>query len=150
MNLKEMKEFIRIFEKSNLMEVEIENGDSRLYMSKRATDHAAAPVYTPHNPIGTFTCSASDAVSAKSNVEAAGKAVESPMVGTYYSSPAPGAAPFVKVGDIVEKGQTLCIIEAMKIMNAIEADYRCKILKVLVDNGKSVEFGQDIFMVESL
>lgn len=72
------------------------------------------------------------------------------MIGTYYSAPSPGAESFVQVGDIVEKGQTLCIIEAMKIMNSIEAEYRCKVQKIFIENGKPVEFGQDLFLVEPM
>ncbi|MDR0454924.1 MAG: acetyl-CoA carboxylase biotin carboxyl carrier protein [Deferribacteraceae bacterium] len=148
MNLKDIKEFIRIFDKTNLTELDIKEGDNRLYMSRHSSKfiqpavHAALPV-TPQ-------VTAPPPASSESDKNGNEKTIQSPMIGTYYCAPAPEAAPFVKSGDIVEKGQTLCIIEAMKIMNAIEADYRCRILKILMENGKSVEYGQDIFVVEPL
>ena len=151
MTIKEIKEFIRFFDKSTLTELEIEDGDNRLYMSRHIGESSHPTIQTVPQVISaaqTFV-SSSGAVKTDKNVEI-GKTVQSPMVGTYYSAPAPGAAPFVKIGDIIEKGQTLCIIEAMKIMNTIEADYRCKILKILAENGVSIVYGQDIFVVEPL
>ncbi len=74
--------------------------------------------------------------------------VESPIVGTFYRAPAPGAEPFVKEGDFVEKGQTLCIIEALKVMNEIEAEVSGKVVKILVENGEPVEYGQPLFYIE--
>lgn len=76
------------------------------------------------------------------------KAVTSPMVGTFYRSPAPDADPFVEVGDIIEIGQTVCIIEAMKLMNEIEAEVKGRVVQILVDNSQAVEFGQKLFLVE--
>jgi acetyl-CoA carboxylase biotin carboxyl carrier protein len=81
---------------------------------------------------------------------AKGKEILSPMVGTFYTSPEPGAPPFAEVGQTVKSGQTLCIIEAMKLMNEIEAEYNCRIVERLVDNAEPVEFGQAIFIVEPL
>ncbi len=153
MNLKDMKEFIRIFDKSTLTELEIEDGDNRLYLSKLTggyTQPAAAYAAPATVPPVNYAAPQSAAPSTEAAPAETGKTIESPMIGTYYSAPTPGAAPFVNAGDIVEKGQTLCIIEAMKIMNTIEADYRCKIVKILVENGKPVEYGQDIFVVEPL
>ena len=99
-------------------------------------------------PVAQSPAAAVPAVEASKEPADLGKTIDSPMIGTYYEAPSPGAASFVKVGDVVEKGQTLCIIEAMKIMNTIEADFRCKILKMLIENGKPVEYGQPIFVVE--
>jgi acetyl-CoA carboxylase biotin carboxyl carrier protein len=79
-----------------------------------------------------------------------GVPISSPIVGTFYGSPEPGAAPYVEVGRQVEKGQMLCIVEAMKLMNEIEAEFRCKILKVCKENGQAVEYGDPLFLVEML
>ena len=78
------------------------------------------------------------------------KPVSSPMVGTFYRSPAPDADPFVEIGDIVEVGQTVCIIEAMKLMNEIEAEVKGRVARILVDNAQPVEFGQKLFLIEPL
>ena len=80
----------------------------------------------------------------------AGDTIDSPMVGTYYSSPSPEAPAFIKVGDTVKKGQTLCILEAMKIMNEVEAEFDCKIVEILVKDGDPVEFDMPIFTVEKI
>ena len=147
MNLKDMKEFIRLFDKSNLTELEIEEGDSRLYVSKLSKEYAQPVPYTA--PVNYTSVPVVNTASADKK-DKTGITIKSPIIGTYYSAPTPGAAPFVKAGDTVEKGQIMCIIEAMKIMNTIEADYRCVILKVLTENGNPVEYDQDIFVVEPL
>ena len=77
-----------------------------------------------------------------------GETVNSPIVGSFYRSPAPDAAPYVEVGQIVEKGQVLCIVEAMKLMNEIEAEFRCKIVKICKENAQAVEFGDPLFVIE--
>ena len=145
MDLKEIKDLIRFFDKSGLAELEIEQDEIRLYLSKNNTVQAPQNASVPQPQ----TTAPQVAPSAKQEDDDA-NTIESPMIGTYYEAPSPGAAPFIKVGDVIEKGQTLCIIEAMKIMNTIEADYRCKILRILLENGQPVEFGQPIFMVEPL
>ena len=81
---------------------------------------------------------------------AAGKEVASPIVGTFYRAPAPDAAPYVEVGQVVEKGQVLCIVEAMKLMNEIEAEFRCKIVQICKENAQPVEFGEPLFIVEPM
>ncbi|MDR2884491.1 MAG: acetyl-CoA carboxylase biotin carboxyl carrier protein [Deferribacteraceae bacterium] len=148
MNLKEMKDLIEFFDKSGLTELEIEDGDNRLYVSKNS--NIAPMQYAPAAMPQMIAPQATPAIAAQADTKAveSGNTIESPIIGTYYSAASPGAAPFINVGDIVEKGQTLCIIEAMKIMNTIEAEYRCKIVKMLVENGKPVEYGQPIFVVE--
>ncbi len=80
--------------------------------------------------------------------EEKGKPITSPIVGTFYRAPAPDAPPYVEVGQVVEKGQVLCIVEAMKLMNEIEAEYRCKIIKICKENAQAVEFGDTLFLVE--
>ena len=80
--------------------------------------------------------------------EEKGESVTSPIVGTFYRAPAPDAAPYVEVGQVVEKGQVLCIVEAMKLMNEIEAEFRCKIVKISKENAQAVEFGDPLFVIE--
>jgi acetyl-CoA carboxylase biotin carboxyl carrier protein len=82
--------------------------------------------------------------------KAKGNEIASPIVGTFYRAPAPDAAPYVEVGQIVEKGQVLCIVEAMKLMNEIEAEYRCKIVEICKENAQPVEFGEALFVVEPM
>ena len=77
-----------------------------------------------------------------------GETINSPIVGSFYRAPAPDAAPYVEVGQVVEKGQVLCIVEAMKLMNEIEAEFRCKIVKICKENAQAVEFGDPLFVVE--
>ena len=85
--------------------------------------------------------------SVQENIQTEGKLVESPLVGTFYAAPSEDAAPFVTVGDTVKKGQTLAIIEAMKLMNEIESEYDGKVIEILVENGKPVEYGQPLFRI---
>lgn len=157
MDIKDIKELIRFFDKSGVAELEIEQDEFRIYVSKSSPSQQVVYQQASSQMIAAPQAQAGvgiDAPAANNSVAdapvEAGKAVESPMIGTFYAASAPGAAPFAKEGDVIEKGQTLCIVEAMKIMNTIEAEFRCKILKVLVENGKPVEYGQPLFMVEPL
>jgi acetyl-CoA carboxylase biotin carboxyl carrier protein len=97
----------------------------------------AAPVAAPGTP----------AAAAAAAVEI-GETINSPIVGSFYRAPAPDAAPYVEVGQVVEKGQVLCIVEAMKLMNEIEAEFRCKIVKIFKENAQAVEFGDPLFVIE--
>lgn len=152
MDLKDIKELIRFFDKSGVSELEFEHDDTRIYLSKVVSAAQMPQMYAQPvmQPQAAVTAAPAQADTPPASAESPDKTIDSPMVGTYYEAPTPGAASFIKTGEIVEKGQTLCIIEAMKIMNTIEADYRCKILKVLVENGAPVEYGQPIFVVEPL
>lgn len=157
MDLKDIKELMRFFDKTGLTELEIDDGDTSLYLSKNSSAVYSVAQPMPQQPVQPMMpAPAAEAPSAQLPAPAqnaqpeSGNIIESPMIGTYYSAPSPGAESFVQVGDIVEKGQTLCIIEAMKIMNSIEAEYRCKIQKIFIENGKPVEFGQDLFLVEPM
>jgi acetyl-CoA carboxylase biotin carboxyl carrier protein len=155
MDIKDIKELIRFFDKSGVAELEIEQDDVRVYMSKQiAQPMMQMPMQMPMQmaqPMAMPAPAAAEqpAHAVKDNVMQ-GNVIESPMIGTFYEAASPDAPSFVSVGDKVEKGQILCIIEAMKIMNTIEAEYPCKILSVMAENGKPVEFGQPIFMVEPL
>jgi acetyl-CoA carboxylase biotin carboxyl carrier protein len=146
LELKDIKELIRYFDRSGIAEMEIENGDSRLYLSKSKAQEQYVEA-SSSEPAARKQMLSADKEQNESKVE---NTIESPMIGTFYSAPSPGAEAYIRVGDIAEKGQTLCIIEAMKIMNTIEAEYRMKIVKILMENGAPVEYGQAIFVVEAL
>jgi acetyl-CoA carboxylase biotin carboxyl carrier protein len=101
-------------------------------------------------PVVQQVAQATQTTSVEDNSSSLGTTINSPMVGTFYKAPSPDASPFVKVGDTIRKGQPLCILEAMKIMNEIDAEFDCKILKILVDDSQAVEFDTPIFEVEKI
>lgn len=154
MDIKEIKELIRFIEKSDVKEFQYENENESLYISKNGetpvyTQQAAPVQYAPAAPVAPAAIAQSaDAQVAPAAVS--GTEVKSPIVGTFYEAPSPGAAPFVTEGDTVKAGQTLCIVEAMKIMNEIEAEFDCIIKKRVAVNGKPVEYGETIYIVEPL
>lgn len=152
MDFKEIKELIRVFDKSELNKLKVKEGEFEVAMQKgfeggtvvtTSAPVAAAPVAAA--PVAAPAPAAETAVVA---APVAGDTINSPMVGTYYASPSPEAPAFVKVGDTVKKGQTLCILEAMKIMNEVEAEFDCKIVEILVKDGEPVEYDMPIFVVE--
>ncbi len=146
-DLDKLRELIAMLEDSSLTELEIKTEDERIRLSKAATAQAFAPVAVPH-PAATAGPGAQGAGQAEPAADE-GTFVTSPFVGTFYRSPSPDSEPFVKVGDQVHVGQTLCIVEAMKLMNEIEAEIEGKIVEILIENGKPVEFGDRLFRVES-
>ena len=156
MELKELRELIKFISKLDVGEFEIENGDLRIYMSKNRlvniADKGESPAIIEKKelPIEINKMEEIKAVEEVKEDTIKGYKITAPIVGTFYEAPAQGSEPFVRVGNIVKKGQTLCIIEAMKVMNEIEAEFDCKILNQLVKNGESVEFGQVIYIVEPL
>ena len=149
MDLRKLKTLIDLVSDSNVSELEITEAEGKvrivkssgapLVMQQPAATMAAAPVFAPVNAAPT-----TDAAPA---VETS-HAVKSPMVGTFYRSASPGAKPFIEVGDIVKEGETICIIEAMKILNEIEADKSGTISKILCQNGQAVEYGQPLFLID--
>jgi acetyl-CoA carboxylase biotin carboxyl carrier protein len=153
MDLRKLKTLIELVETSGIAELEIQEGEERVRITRaiaaaappvalHATHHhaAAAPPAAPSAATGP----AADAPPA----EPEGLLVKSPMVGTFYRSATPGSKPFVEVGDRVEEGGTLCIIEAMKLMNEIESDKAGVVKAILTENGQPVEFGQPLFVIE--
>jgi acetyl-CoA carboxylase biotin carboxyl carrier protein len=159
MNQKELKELIDFLIERDIAEFELERGDVKVRVKRGAdaahatvTHHVAAvtpvaaslPVAHPHVPTPPVSTPPPQAPPA---VEEELHTVKSPIVGTFYESPAPGAPPFVKPGDAVQAGQVLCIIEAMKLMNEIEADVSGELVKRLVNNGQPVEYGQPLFAI---
>jgi len=151
MDIRKVKKLIELLESTGIAELEITEGEESVRISRTPSGgpvYAAAPVAAPQ-PIAAAAppapAAAPDATEASDTPE--GTRVEAPMVGTFYSSSSPDAEPFVKVGDEVAPGDTLCIIEAMKMMNQIEAEIGGRIAAIQVQNGEPVEFGQVLFVI---
>lgn len=152
MKKQDIKELMKFFsETKNISKMKLKQDEMEIELEKESlvvqpTIQAPAPVVAPA-PTPTITHEAP----AVANQSVSSKpCITSPMVGTFYQAPAPGSKPFTKVGDVVSKGQTVAIIEAMKIMNDIEAEYDCKIVKILVEDGQPVEYDMPLYEVEKL
>lgn len=143
MTLKEIYELMDKLDASNLSELEIELGDTRVRLSKAATAVPCVPAPTAA-PAAPMPCP-TDA-----QVENAGSFIKAPLVGTFYVAPAPGEAPFVTAGKTVKKGETVCLIEAMKMINEIPAPCDCRIEQVLRADGETVAFDTPIFAIKEL
>jgi len=146
MDLRKLKTLIELVETSGIAELEIQEGEERVRIT-RASPPANQTVMLHDAPQPT-AAPAPVAIAEAAVPVAEGHTVKSPMVGTFYRSASPGAAPFVEIGDAVAQGDTLCIVEAMKLMNEIEADATGTIKAILVENGQAVEFGQPLFIIE--
>lgn len=146
MDTKQIKALMRDFDESGLSRLKIRKEDFSIELEK-ATGLVAAPVIQAA-PAAAPVASVSAPVAPAAEIT--GDAILSPMVGTYYSSPSPDSPEFAKKGDIVRKGQVVAILEAMKIMNELEADFDCKILEVLATNGQAVEYDMPLFLVEKI
>jgi acetyl-CoA carboxylase biotin carboxyl carrier protein len=159
MNQKEIKELIELLVEKDIAEFEIERGDVKLHIKRGGVEHAAPVVQVaaavPVAAAGPVAAApaAAPALAASAPTTAVAATVEdadltivkSPIVGTYYEAPSPGSPPFVKIGDTVKEGQVLCIIEAMKLMNEIEADASGELVKMFVPNNSPVEYGMPLF-----
>ena len=150
MDLRKLKTLIDLVSDSNVSELEITEAEGKVRIVKSMG--VAAPVMVQQAPVAAPVAAAPAAVAAPVAAEApaapAGHAVKSPMVGTFYRSSSPGAAPFVQIGSVVKEGDTLCIIEAMKILNEIESDKSGTVTQILCENGQATEYGQPLFIVE--
>jgi acetyl-CoA carboxylase biotin carboxyl carrier protein len=164
MNQKELKELIEFLIEKDIAEFELERGDVKVRI-KRAAEHTVVHAHpeprffaVPPVPAAPVEVGAAPTVPPASPPPTASTAppppaheglhtVKSPIVGTFYEAPSPGAPPFVKVGDSVEVGQVLCIVEAMKLLNEIESDVAGEIVKKLANNGQPIEYGQELFVV---
>ncbi len=147
MDLRKLKTLIDLVSESNISELEITEADGKVRIVK-ADPHAIAP---PTLATAAARHAVTDALPANAAIEdaaPAGHVVKSPMVGTFYRSASPGGKALVDVGSDVKEGEAVCIIEAMKIMNEIEADTSGKVTRILCENGQAVEFGQPLFIVE--
>ncbi len=145
MDIKELKKILEAFDKSKANILEFENEEFRIYLDKSASAPVSQPAPQPANAEPVV-----QKIEAKPECKVEGELITSPMVGTFYQAPSPDSPPYVKVGDKVKKGQTLCIIEAMKIMNELEAEFDCEILEILVEDGQPVEFDTPLFRVKKL
>lgn len=158
--VKRLEDVFRLMGAYGVGEIELEDKHGRVHV--RMGGHAAAPTVTYSAPVvhaapasapiaapaPTASASAKDAGGAKAALPSNQKQVPSPFVGTFYRASGPNSEPYVKEGQRVKKGQTLCIVEAMKLMNEIESDFDGKIVSVLVENGQPVEFGEPLFVIE--
>jgi acetyl-CoA carboxylase biotin carboxyl carrier protein len=152
MTIEEIKELLQIFNESGVGELEVQRGEDRLRITRAGMNKEYIVSPQPHQPITTaplaFQQNTTGAAAAPARApETDGMLVKSPIVGTYYDAPSPDAPPFVKVGDSVEPGQVLCIIESMKLMNEIEAETGGTIVAKLVENGRPVEYGEALFSI---
>jgi acetyl-CoA carboxylase biotin carboxyl carrier protein len=148
MDIRKVKKLIELLEESGIAEIEITEGEESVRISRFATAAAATPVAVAAPPPVAVQAQPAAAPAATDAAPApAGKEVLAPMVGTFYRSATPETEPFVKVGDQIQVGDTLCIVEAMKMMNQIEADTSGTILSVEVENGEPIEFGQVLFVI---
>lgn len=152
MDLRKLKKLIDLVEESGISELELTEDGEKVRISRNFTSNAPAQQYANYAPIQY--AAAPQAAAPQAAVAAAeapaveeGHAVKSPMVGTFYRSPSPDAKSFVEVGDTVAVGDTLCIIEAMKLLNEIESDKAGVVKKILVDNGQAVEYGEPLFII---
>ncbi len=159
MDLRKVKALIDLVEKSGISELEITEGEEKVRISRNATaafappQHYAMPAAPMPMPVAAATTGASpaalpaDGAGDDASTQAEGQTVKSPMVGTFYRASSPGGKPFVEVGQTVAVGDTLCIIEAMKLLNEIESDQAGVVKAVLVENGQPVEYGEPLFLI---
>jgi acetyl-CoA carboxylase biotin carboxyl carrier protein len=148
MSIDEIRELLELFNSSGVGELELERDGVRIRIRKagQATDYLVSPVSPGTERQETSPAPAASAPEAPA-ADSGHALVKSPIVGTYYDAPSPGAAPFVNVGDAVEPGQVLCIIESMKLMNEIEAETAGVVAAKLVENGRPVEYGEALFSI---
>lgn len=142
MDLRKLKTLIDLVSESNVSELEITEAEGKV----RIVKSSAAPVMM--QPVAMVATPIAPAVAEAPPAAPAGHTVKSPMVGTFYRSSSPGAKPYVELGSVVKEGETICIIEAMKILNEIEADKAGTITRILSENGQAVEYGQPLFIIE--
>jgi len=164
-NLKELKEIFRLVEKTDFTEVEVVRGDFRIRIERgKISGTNSEPITTslvhPNVHVGTHKAPAMSPSSEELTIQEgkpvskaeteSGQFVTSPFVGTFYRAPSPDVDPYVQVGQVIKKGQVLCIIEAMKLMNEIESDFDGKLVEIYSENGQPVEFGEKLFKIEPI
>jgi acetyl-CoA carboxylase biotin carboxyl carrier protein len=152
MDIKDLKLLIKMITETDITEFELDNSEEKIVIRrgpKTEYINVAAPAQQMFAAPQQVTAPIAAATSAPAAAAVeSGETVNSPIVGSFYRAPAPDAAPYVEVGQVVEKGQVLCIVEAMKLMNEIEAEFRCKIVKICKENAQAVEFGDPLFVIE--
>lgn len=168
MDIKDLKVLIKLVTDTDISEFEMENAEEKILIKRGPSQeivHVAAPAYAPAPvaaaPVAPAAVPAAAPVAAPAAVAEAGgsagpqvkanqEVVTSPIVGTFYRAPSPESDPYVQVGSVVEAGQIFCIVEAMKLMNEIEAEFKCKVVEICKENAQPVEFGDALFVVEKL
>jgi acetyl-CoA carboxylase biotin carboxyl carrier protein len=157
MELKDLKSLIKMVTETDITEFKMENSEGKLFIKRgpeKEIIHMAAPapmaVAAPAVPVAVPAGSAPSPAATAPVDSDKYDAIPSPIVGTFYRKPSPDAAPFVEVGAIVEAGQVLCLVEAMKMFNEIEAEFKCKIVEIVKDDAAPVEYGETLFLVERL
>ena len=159
MDIKDLKLLVKMITETDITEFELDNSEEKIVIRrgpKTEYINMAAPMAQMYSAAPQMAAPVAAAVGTPATGGAAtggvaaevGETINSPIVGSFYRAPAPDAAPYVEVGQVVEKGQVICIVEAMKLMNEIEAEYRCKIVKICKENAQAVEFGDPLFVVE--
>ena len=149
MDIRKVKKLIELLEESGVAEIEIKEGEESVRISRAAAPMMAPPMHYASAPAAQPAPAAAPAAAEAAPVaEVAGHQVKSPMVGTFYRSPSPGAKSFVEVGDKVKVGDTLCIVEAMKMMNQIESDAAGTIKAILIEDGEPVEYDEPLYIIE--
>lgn len=157
MEVKDLKQLIKMITETDITEFEMDNAEEKIVIKRgqrtEIVQMAAAPAYMPAPaavaaPAPAVAAGAAPAAAPAADL--AGETINSPIVGTFYRAASPEAAPFVEAGQVVEKGHVLCLVEAMKLFNEIEAEFKCKIVKVCVENAQPVEFGQPLFVIEKI
>ncbi|MCJ7458825.1 MAG: acetyl-CoA carboxylase biotin carboxyl carrier protein [candidate division Zixibacteria bacterium] len=157
-----IRKLIRIVEESNIDELEVTTWGRKIRITRRvnhqnphSSSHLIANQPSPSErvaatPVNDEPAAVSVEVSKPEEAEGNLTPIKSPMVGTFYRAPAPGAKPYVEAGQIISAGQVVCVVEAMKLMNEIESEVAGRVVKILVENGKPIEFGQTLFLIEPL
>lgn len=158
MDAKDLKSLIKMIMETDITEFEMENTEEKVVIKRGSRTEViqmaapavgyAAPVALPAAPVAAPA--SAPVVAAAAKEEISGETITSPIVGTFYRAASPEAPAFCEEGQVVEKGQVICLVEAMKMFNEIEADFKCKIVKICVDNAQPVEFGQPLFVIEKL
>ncbi len=159
MDIKDLKVLIKMVTETDITEFEMENAEEKIVI-KRGKETEIVQMAAPQQylaqpvmaapPVAAPAAAATPAVAAAATAASKGETITSPIVGTFYRAPSPESPSYVEVGSVVEKGQVFCIVEAMKLMNEIEAEFRCKVLEICKENAKPVEFGEPLFIVERL
>ncbi|MCD4781411.1 MAG: acetyl-CoA carboxylase biotin carboxyl carrier protein [Candidatus Omnitrophica bacterium] len=156
MNLKELREMVNLMNDNNITELEIEREGVKIKL-KKGHDEASVqmiPIQQPPAyqvaPVNQFVSSGADVSQSAPDVNSNCVELKAPMVGTFYRAPSPDSPPYIEVGQVVEEGQVVCILEAMKLMNEIKAEVRGKIVEIPIENAQPIEFGQTLFLIEPL
>ena len=145
MDIRKVKKLIEMLEASQLEEIEIQEGEESVRLVKKKSQSIVSEVNSLKKSLDSDTPNSESISESKTHSE--GEKITSPMVGTFYTAPSPGAKPFVSVGDEINEGDVVCIVEAMKMMNEIKSDFSGKITAIMAENAEPVEFGQSLFLI---